>query len=269
MHIDTIVTDLDDTLLNGDSVIGEYTLRVMRECVRRGIHLIPASGRAQASMEPFVRELGTGQPYIACNGAQLVSANHKVKETITLPAELAREVCSYLEANGFYVQAYRDEMFYYSAECEHSKRYKSSSGMRGKAVGDLKAFLTFPVPKLLSVSDPSEVARLYPEACERFKGKVTFTVSKPYFLETEPVGVSKGAMLKKLAELIDLDPQTTLAFGDSLNDMSMLAFTPHSVAVGNAREEVKRAAAYVCEDNTKEGLARFVERHVLNACIGG
>lgn len=263
MHIQTIVTDLDDTLFDGDGRISDYTLSVMRRCVERGIRVIPASGRAQASMEPFVRQLDTGVPYIACNGAQLVSADHKVMQTHFLDAALAREVCAFLEQNGCYVQAYRNECFYYAEECDPAKSYKKSSGMKGVAVGDLVRFLTFPVPKLLSVNHPQEIATLYPVACERFQGRVTFTVSKPYFLEAEPPGVSKGAALKELARQIDIDPQTTLAFGDSLNDVTMLAFTPNSVAMGNARDEVKKAAAYVCGSNTQDGLAKFIEQHVL------
>lgn len=265
MRINAIVTDLDDTLLNGDSEISPYTLRVMHECVRRGIRLIPASGRAQASMEPFARALDTGSPYIACNGAQLVNADHTVAETITMPASLAREICGFLEQNGFYVQAYRNEAFYYAKECEPAINYKKSSGMKGVAVGDLYAFLTFPVPKLLSVNHPSEVARLYPIARELYKGQATFTVSKPYFLEVEPLGATKGEALQRLAARIGLEPQATLAFGDSLNDISMLSFTPNSVAMGNARPEVKAAAAYVCGANTEDGLARFVQEYVLNA----
>lgn len=265
MRIEAIVTDMDDTLFDPSGGISDYTLETMRECVRRGVKLIPASGRAQASMEPYVRQLDTGMPYIACNGAQLVSADHRVYDTATFPVELAREICAFLADNGFYVQAYHGEHFYYGEECDASRRYTKSSGMRGVAVGDLVKFLTFPVPKLLSVAHPDEVARLYPIANERYAGRAAFTVSKPYFLEVEPMGVNKGVALAKLAAEIGLDPQTTMVFGDSLNDLSMLAFTPNSVAMGNAREELKRVAAHICGPNSEDGMARFVREQVLSS----
>lgn len=66
-----------------------------------------------------------------------------------------------------------------------------------------------------------------------------------------------------MAAQIGIVPARTAVFGDSLNDMSMFAFTPHSVAMGNAREEVRRAAVHVCRSNTEDGMARFVEEYIL------
>lgn len=263
MTIDTIVTDMDDTLLDGSGQLSEYTLNVLAECKRRGIRVIPASGRTHASMYPFLKQLDTGLPYIGGNGSEIMSGDHQVLEQLTLDVNLAREICTFLAENGFYVQVYRDEAFFYATECEIANKYKKSSGMKGIAVGDLVGFLDFPTPKVLSVNEAEEVQRLLPIANERFHGRATFTVSKPFFLEAEPIGASKGEALRRLAGRIGIVPERTLAFGDSLNDISMLNFTPHSVAVGNAREEVRAAAAYVCLPNTQDGLARFVEEHVL------
>ena len=59
MLIDAIVTDLDDTLLNENSQLSPFTLDVLHQAVRKGIRLIPASGRAASSMFPFTRQLAT------------------------------------------------------------------------------------------------------------------------------------------------------------------------------------------------------------------
>lgn len=263
MTIDTIVTDLDDTLLDGSGQLSPYTLRVLARCKQRGIRVIPASGRTHASMFPFLKQLNTGLPYIGGNGSEIMAGDHSVLEQLTLDVALAKEISAFLIENGFYVQVYRDEAFYYAAECDVARKYKKSSGMQGVAVGDLVKFLDFPTPKVLSVNEADEVQRLLPIANERFHGRATFTVSKPYFLEAEPLGASKGEALRRLADRIGIVPNRTMAFGDSLNDISMLHFTPHSVAVGNARKEVRDAAAHVCLPNTEDGLARFVAQHVL------
>ncbi|MCE5343756.1 MAG: Cof-type HAD-IIB family hydrolase [Eubacteriales bacterium] len=265
MLIETIVTDLDDTLLNPDAILSPYTLEVFARARDRGVRIIPASGRAAYSMRRFVKQLDTGMPYIACNGAQLVNADHTVGETIAFTPQEARAVIRYLQDHGFYVQCYRDDDFYYARECENSLSYQRSSGMNGHAVDDLEMFVTFPTPKVLSVHEPEEVARWLPEIRKAFPD-VSFSVSKPYFLEAEPHDVSKGAALQRLAETLHLAPASTLAFGDSLNDLSMLAYAEHSVAMGNARDEVKRAARYVCATNAEDGVARFVAQHVLGKC---
>lgn len=206
----------------------------MAEVKRRGIRLIPCSGRTHASMYPFLAKLDTGLPYIGGNGSEIVGADHRLIEQLTLDVELAREICAFLVENGLYVQVYTDEAFYYSAECDIARRYKQSSGMKGVAVGDLCAFLDFATPKVLSVGEPEDVLRLMPLANERFLGRAAFTMSKPYFLEAEPPGATKGEALLRLADRIGIVPERTVAFGDSLNDKSLLAFTPNSVAMANA-----------------------------------
>ena len=88
MTIDTIVTDLDDTLLDGSGQLSAYTIEVMAEVKRRGIRLIPCSGRTHASMYPFLAKLDTGLPYIGGNGSEIVGADHRLIEQLTLDVEL-------------------------------------------------------------------------------------------------------------------------------------------------------------------------------------
>ena len=265
MIIDTIVTDMDGTLLGPDRKISGYTFQVLKECMKRGIRLIPASGRTHPSMRPYLDQLQTGMPYIAGNGSEIISADHRVLHQLTLDVELQKEICAFLQSEGFYVQVYDEEGFYFSKDCLESDSYQKSSGMKGTAVGDLVSFLHFPTPKILSVNDPSEVKRMFPIVNQKFQGRATFTVSEINFLEAEPIGASKGEALVELAKMRgDIVPERTVTFGDGLNDLSLLAFTPHSVAMGNAREELKRHAAYVCRPNTEDGLARFLEEYVLD-----
>lgn len=262
MQIDAIVTDLDGTLLNEASVLSPFTLSTLAEARARGIRVIPASGRAARSMLPYATQLNTGLPYIACNGSQLVGADHTVFETLTLSPEIARDVIRFAKANGFYVQSYRDDDFYFDEACEISGRYQRSSQMNAVAVGDLLAFTTFPVPKLLCVAEPERVDAVFPLFCEAFPS-ISFTISSPIFLEAQPAGGSKGEALLRLAPRLGLTPEHTLAFGDSLNDVSMFSFAQHSVAMGNARDDVKAAARHICLPNTQDGVAHFIREHVL------
>ena len=266
MIIDTIVTDMDGTMLSGSGELSDYTLRVAEECKRRGIRVIPASGRTQASMYPFMKRLNTGVQYIGGNGSEIISANHEIIEQITLDVELSKEIITALLEEDFHVQAYRGEYFYYGVECEASRSYMASSRMKGVSVGDLCAFLDFPTPKILAVGKEETVAAMIPRMTQKFAGRATFTTSLSTFLEAEPINVSKGNALRRLAEIRgDIVPERTMTFGDSMNDLSLLAYTPNSVAMGNARDAVKQSAAYVCRPNTEDGWARFIEEHVLNA----
>lgn len=267
LNIDTIVTDMDDTLLDGDGRLSDYTLRVVHACVARGIRFIPVSGRTQPSLRPFVEQLQTNCPYIGGNGSEIIGADHQLLHQLTLDAQTAREVCQFLKDNDFYMHVYHGDAFYFDKDCKAANDYRHSSGMPGVAVGDLIHFIDFPTPKVLSVSTPEKVMQLMSIAAERFRGRVNFTQSKAYFLEAVPPGASKGAALERLAGMIGIRPENTLAFGDSLNDVSMFRFTPNSVAMGNARATVQKEASQVCRPNTEDGVAHFINEHLLKGAV--
>ena len=57
-----------------------------------------------------------------------------------------------------------------------------------------------------------------------------------------------------------------MVFGDGGNDITMLAHVPHSVAMGNANDEVKKHAAYTTSDVLDDGIYRaLVHFGVLEA----
>ena len=111
LNIDTIVTDMDGTLLNPQRKISDYTLNVLKTCKQRGIRLIPASGRTRASMRPYLQQLDTGMPYIGSNGSEIIGADHGFLEQLSLEVPLARDLCAWLTSAGFHVQVYGDDAF--------------------------------------------------------------------------------------------------------------------------------------------------------------
>lgn len=262
-NIQTIVSDLDDTLLNEHSKLSDYTIQVLKKCTERGIRVIPASGRMQHSVTAFVEQLATHQPYICGNGAEILSSDHQIMYRCDIPLDTAKQIIRYMEERNIYIQTYRDDCFYYSVASPAAEDYMRLTLLQAKKVDNLADWLDFPVPKLLCIMDPALVRKMLPEVREVFHGLVDVTSSCPNYLEIGAPGVSKGNALQKLSELIGFTPETTVTFGDSLNDLSMLTWTPNGVAVGNARREVLQTVNYVCGLNTEDGVAHFIEREVL------
>ena len=54
-----------------------------------------------------------------------------------------------------------------------------------------------------------------------------------------------------------------MTFGNGNNDVSMLSLTPWSFAVANATASAKEAAAHETLSNNEDGVARAVEKYVL------
>lgn len=80
-------------------------------------------------------------------------------------------------------------------------------------------------------------------------------------VEILPKGYSKASGIKKMCEYLKIDGEDTYGFGDSANDVEMLRYVGHGIAMGNATEDAKEAANYVTtslsEDGIMEGLKYF------------
>ena len=79
--------------------------------------------------------------------------------------------------------------------------------------------------------------------------------------EMTPSAFSKGTGIDMIRQKLDIPFEDTLAFGDSTNDMTMFEHVKHSIAMGNASDDVKAACTWVTalpeEDGIKKAMIRF------------
>ncbi|MBQ2954756.1 MAG: HAD family phosphatase [Clostridia bacterium] len=264
MPIRAIAFDLDDTLLRPDNSISAYTVDVLRRAHEAGIRIIPASGRTYGSMMKAVPPIiASADCLVSCNGSEVWSPDGSIFMQELLPVPLAREVAAFARERGVYCQTYSPDRFYYTVENEWAAAYAQLSSLKGECVGDLTAFITQPVTKLLMMDEPPRVAQLLREAQELFAGRATLTCSKPYFLECNPLHATKANALRWCAGHFGFAMDELLCFGDSLNDVSMLQAAGTGVCVANAREDVRALGFPICRANSEDGVAHYIEEHVL------
>lgn len=263
MSIRAIAFDLDDTLLRSDLTVSDYTVEVLRRAAAKGIVILPASGRTRDSMFPTVEHIGCASAFISCNGADVWTAERQLLMQELLPVELAHEVARFATERGVYCQTYSPDRFFYSMENDYAVSYAKSSSLAGEYVGDLTAFIRKPVTKLLMMDEPQRIAAMLKEAQVLFAGRASLTCSKPYFLECNPLRATKGNALKWCAAHFGFGMDELLAFGDSLNDVSMLEAAGTGIAMGNARDDVKAMGFPVCGTNDEDGVARYIDQHIL------
>ena len=261
--IRAVVFDLDDTLLRDDLTISQESIEVLRRAAARGIRIIPASGRARDSMRGFVDQIGCAAAYIACNGAECWGPDHRLLDRETYPPEDALAIARFVEERDVYAQTYEGDQFFYNRHGPYAERYARSSMLRGVYVGDLTAYIRRPESKILCMAEPEEILRLMAEAQEKLGAITQVTSSKPYFLEFNPPKATKGNALRRLGERLGFRPEEAVAFGDSLNDLSMLQSAGIGVAMGNAREAVLALIPEHTATNMEDGVARWVREHLL------
>ncbi|WP_112180648.1 MULTISPECIES: Cof-type HAD-IIB family hydrolase [Paraliobacillus] len=76
----------------------------------------------------------------------------------------------------------------------------------------------------------------------------------PVAVDVLPKGGSKANGIKQAMKAIGIAKENQYAFGDGLNDLEMLASITNSVAMGNAKEEVKAVSKYVTKDVDQDGI---------------
>ena len=87
----------------------------------------------------------------------------------------------------------------------------------------------------------------------------TFVTAYPYNLEVNMPAATKGSGLMQLAQILGLERGQVMAFGDGGNDVPMLRSAGVGVAMGNACDEAKAAAACVGPTNNEDGVAQVLE----------
>ena len=81
--------------------------------------------------------------------------------------------------------------------------------------------------------------------------------------EFTKTGVTKGSGIRFLAEKLGVAMESTMACGDSQNDLAMLEAVEVAVAMGNAKEEVKQIADFISKTNNESGVAYAIEQLVF------
>ena len=84
-------------------------------------------------------------------------------------------------------------------------------------------------------------------------------------IEITDKNANKGVALEAYAKEHNIKMEEVMAFGDSLNDYSMLSKDfGYTVAMGNATQKIKKTAKYITKTNDEDGVAKVIEKFILN-----
>lgn len=120
------------------------------------------------------------------------------------------------------------------------------------------------VGKIVGPSDDHpKVGRLVDLLQAALAGRANVGRSQPYYCDVIPPGIDKGRLVDFLAERLGVPQVEILVLGDMENDLQMFRRAGFAVAMGNAAEEVKRAAHATTSSNEEDGFAVAIERYVF------
>ncbi|MBP5231355.1 MAG: HAD family phosphatase [Clostridia bacterium] len=268
-----IALDLDGTLLDSEKRLSEDNEKELRRASEAGIEIVPATGRFYRGMPENVRLLPYVRYVMTINGADVWDA--KEKRTVCgsdIPLRRALEIMQYLDTLPVIYDCYMDgwgwmtkDMYDKAEEYaanEHSLRMIKTLRT---PVPDLKTHLAetgHDVQKIQCFFKDMSVRKTELETLQTRFPDASVTTSIVNNVEFNSLQATKGNALRTLAGVLGIEPAQTMAFGDDLNDVSMLREAGIGVAMGNASDEVKQAADAVTDHCDRNGVAKAIRRIV-------
>ena len=252
-------TDLDGTLLRKDKTISDENKAAIEYFKSEGGIFTFFTGRLPIGARPVLEHI-TPNGYVGCaNGAGIFDAKtEKLIWSMTL-ADGVKDLLAYVDEHlpevGFEVTT---DQIYFSKKRPQTEKHRIDEHLPD-IVCDYRTF-DEPIVKILFGVDARLVDKLietinsHPNA-----GLFDYIRSDHEYFEILPKGASKGALLKKIAELHGIDMKKTIVAGDNDNDVSMLEVAGRGVAVSNASPAAKKAANYHTVSNEEHAIARIVK----------
>ena len=250
-NIKCILLDIDYTLTKNDGTISNYTKEVIKRVTEIGIYVILVTGRPNIYAIQKSKESNTNPIVIADNGALIYNYE---SEEILYKNEILDCVLNAVNTR------YRNIRF------ADSKYIKTNSFIN--EINELQECISQIV---ISSRDYSQMLD-FKKAIEKIKEiEITNTniytnkEKEYYFYDINKKDNSKGKSILRLLDILNINIDEVICFGDSMNDKSMFDVCINTVAMRNANEELKSMAKYITDyTNDEDGVAKFIEQKIIS-----
>ena len=266
-----ISIDLDGTLLNSSMHVSPENQQAIKEIKDKGVFLVPNTGRSFGELPQELKEDTNIRFYISSDGSDIYDKYTGERIFLGMDRDMFDKVYSIVKDYDVYIMlhtngnAYVDEeLFNVESMIEYNfnKYFIVHTLNNCKTTDNLQHLIdTAQEVELLvmffkNLSDIEKCRKRLEEigmhACPTASGNIE--VSAP--------NAGKGNGLIKLAKHLNVPISQTIAVGDNYNDLDMLSKAGLSVAVDNAKQEVKdKADIIVCSNN--EHVVHYLIKNLI------
>lgn len=267
-----IALDLDGTLLNQQKQILPESLAVLSQARQKGVKVIIVTGRHHVAIHPFYQALQLNTPAICCNGTYTYNyQQHRVLSGNPLTKAQAIRVTELLHNRPIQSLMYIDDAMVFEHQDDSISRWLAWSASlpedQRPTMLHTDEFETVinkadNVWKFATSSENINVLNHFVSLVEQELG-LSCELSSHNQIDLAQSGNSKGNCLRLWVESQGLTMDSVIAFGDNLNDVSMLKQVGMGVAMGNSSDEVKASANMVTTNNDVPSIANVIREYVL------
>jgi Cof subfamily protein (haloacid dehalogenase superfamily) len=272
-----LAIDLDGTLLDHAGEANDEDVRAIKKLKARGIKVTILTGRLFSGTRPSAELLGIDGPVGCADGSHVVQvkgsktllhhgirgrAADRLRESLDrndLVAFLFAEDSIVHDERGAdylpYVRTWSTDLRYAHRVTEHAL-WDSKDGMTAVVALGREASIGRTVADIQRDETEAMQVAMFPFRRDADKSR------EHWGMVARAAGGTKGTALAWMAQHYGISVNETVCVGDWLNDLPMLSTAGRSFAMGQAPDEVKKAATDVLDRDIAKGggIAEAIER---------
>ena len=274
--VKAIATDMDGTFLDGEGCFDRVRFSsVLDRLEKKNIPFIVASGNGIERLLQLCQGFEDRILFIADNGAHIYQ-DGKTSLRRGVTAEEISSVLDYFQGNwgSVCLMLGNDQRIYLQSggnrpfiDTDLPIQEEQLQSFQEKIVylEDLSQYpLEESIYKIGLWVSEQEVDQITNDFNAVFQGKL-FAVTSGYgSVDILPEGIHKAWGLGQVLEELSISPEHVMAFGDSDNDIELLAYAGHSYAMENATDKVKAVAKFIAPSHLEAGVMQVIEERVLS-----
>ena len=258
-----VAIDMDGTLLSSDKIILNETKKAILAAYDKGVIICIATGRAFPAIKKFIDELDINIPLILYNGSRVrMSKDSSLLLNHTIAPNVAKAVYDIINNNNGTCCFWKNDQCYFNKDNEYTEYYRKLTTINPHIIQVVQDDLFDDINKFIWFGSVEFLDIVQKQILQGVEG-INYFKSHTNLLEIVPVDVSKGNVLKYLSESLGIPKEEVIAIGDDENDISMIKFAGLGVAMGNAKNSVKKVADYITLTNEENGVGKVINKFIL------
>ncbi|MBS3680739.1 Cof-type HAD-IIB family hydrolase [Ornithinibacillus massiliensis] len=273
-----IFMDIDGTLVNDNGVIPETAKLAVQQARKNGHLVFICTGRSKAELFTEILEvgfdgiIGAAGGYIEI-GEQVIFHKTVAKEDVTHLVNYFNEhkIDFYLESNGGifaskhckqHLETIIEEILIDNPDAKE----EVEKGIRPfyHALIEGESLIREDINKISFLGSAIPIDTIRKEFGTKF---TVLSSTVPVFGqnsgELSVPGINKATAITTVLEYLNLDRNDTFGYGDGMNDLEMIEFVQHGIAVGNAKEALKQAADDITDTHDEHGIFNSFRKYGL------
>ena len=259
-RIALVVSDVDGTLVTKDKTLTDGAKGAVRRLHEAGIGFTITSSRPTLGMRFLIEPLSITLPIGAFNGSSIVDPQLKPVEQHLIPVATVQHCLDVLNEFGVDIWLFTNDLWLTrNGDGEYVPHEKLAIRADPTVVADFTPYLASACKIVGASADAALLQRCEIAMQQALGAQATAVRSQTYYLDVTPPGCNKGTFVQTMAGRLGIPLDSVATIGDMQNDLAMFRTSGVSFAMGNATDDVKKAATHVTASNEDEGFAGAME----------